>query len=293
MSGGSYRWSTTEGLVPCELSDGPLLVADSWLVDEGTARGLERHYRRFASSCARQADLAGAGLDAFWAAVCASLPRAGRWFPRVELSGDPGRPLLSLRIRPAPSRAVAARVWINDGPDPRRFPGCKGPDLPALAGLRAKARAAGADEALLTSTEGFLLEAAHAGVLWWEADTLCLPEAGLPVLPSVTAALIRERASRLGVPVREVRLRPDDLDGREVWLVNALHGIRAVTAFIGYPAQPGRAHRAPRWQQWLDSGWTVAGPRRGYRTPSGSPPEPGGGTAAVRRGDVRTRRRHA
>lgn len=251
MSSGSYRWSKAEGLVPCELSDGPLLVADSWLVDDGTARGLERHYCRFAASCAQRAGLTMAGLDAFWAAVCAILPRTGRWFPRVELSGDPSQPRLSLRIRPAPPRALAARVWIYDGPDPRQFPRCKGPDLPALAELRGRASEAGADEALLTNAEGFLLEAAHAGVLWWEADTLCLPDSGLPVLPSVTAALIRERAGEFGVPVRDVRRRPDDLGGSEVWLVNALHGIRAVTAIIGCSAQPGPAHRAPEWRHWL------------------------------------------
>jgi branched-subunit amino acid aminotransferase/4-amino-4-deoxychorismate lyase len=293
MSGGSYRWSTTDGLVPCELSDGPLLVADSWLVDDGIVRGLERHYRRFATSCGQRAGLttAGlttAGLDAFWAAVGASLPRAGRWFPRVELSGDPGQPLLSLRIRPAPPAAVTARVWINDGPDPRRFPRCKGPDLPVLAGLRAIASDAGADDALLTNAEGCLLEAAHAGVLWWEADTLCLPEAGLPVLPSVTAAVIRERAGSLGVPVREVRRRPDDLDGCEVWLVNALHGIRPATAFIGCSAQPGAAHRAARWRHWLGGGPDRAPPAATPRPQTAGPDGRSG-----RQVDVRARRRRA
>lgn len=253
MSGGVYLWSTADGLVPCELPGGPLLAADSWLVGGGAARGLERHYRRFAASCAQVAGLSTAELDAFWAAVCATLPRTGRWFPRMELSNHPHQPRLSLRVRPAPPTAFAARVWIFDGPDPRRFPRCKGPDLPTLAGLRGRAAEAGADEALLTTADGLLLEAAHAGVLWWEGNTLCLPEAGLPVLPSVTVALIRERAGALGVPVRDVRRRPGDLDGSEVWLVNALHGIRVVTAMVGGPARPGPGHRAPEWGRWLDS----------------------------------------
>lgn len=252
MNGGSYGWSAADGLVPCELTDGPLLVADSWLVDDGTVRGLERHYYRFAASCAQTAGVATARLEAFWAAVCAMLPGTGRWFPRVELSGDPRQPRLSLRIRPAPPTSATARVWIYDGADPRRLPACKGPDLPALAGLRRRATEAGADEALLITAEGVLLEAAHASVLWWEADTLCLPETGLPVLPGVTAALIRERADALGVPIRRVRRRPDDLDGSEMWLVNALHGIRAVTGVVGRTAQPGPAPRAPRWRCWLD-----------------------------------------
>lgn len=238
--------------MPCELPGGPLLAADSWLVADGVTRERERHYDRFAASCRQRAGLTAGGLDPFWGAVCAILPRAGRWFPRVELSGDPGQPRLSLRIRPAPPRALTARVWVYDGPDPRRFPRCKGPDLPALAALRGRAIAAGADDALLTTAEGFLLEAAHAGVLWWETDTLCLPEAGFPVLPSVTAALIRERAAGLGAGVRRVRRRPHELDGCEIWLVNALHGIRPVTAIVGAPARPGPASRAAQWRQWLD-----------------------------------------
>lgn len=248
-----YRWSPRDGLEPCELPGGPLLAADSWLVDGGAVRGLELHRRRFAAACTQLTGSTPATLDSFWAAVCASLPGTGRWFPRVELSGDPGDPRLSLRIRPAPASAAVARVWLYDGPDPRRFPRCKGPDLAALAGLRAQASEAGADDALLTNAAGVLLEAAHAGMLWWEADTLCLPEAGLPVLPSVTAALIKRRAAALGVPVREVRRYPGDLDGSEVWLVNALHGIRAVTEMAGCGARPAPAERASKWRCWLDS----------------------------------------
>ncbi len=251
-----YQWRERDGLVPSELPelpDGPLLAADSWLVDGGAVRGLELHRRRFTAACAQLTGSTPPTVDSFWAAVCASLPGTGRWFPRVELSGDPRDPRLSLRIRPAPASAAVARVWLYDGPDPRRFPRRKGPDLAALAGLRARASEAGADDALLVNAAGVLLEAAHAGVLWWEAGTLCLPEAGLPVLPSVTATLIKQRAAALGVPVREVRRRPDDLDDSEVWLVNALHGIRVVTEMIGCAVRPAPAGRAPQWRRWLDS----------------------------------------
>jgi branched-subunit amino acid aminotransferase/4-amino-4-deoxychorismate lyase len=257
MSGAMYRWRAPGGLVPCEWQDGPLLVADSWLVDAGAVQGLERHYRRFAASCA---DLqpGTVGLREFWAAACRALPRSGRWFPRVELAGDPGAgdpgaPRLSLRVRPAPATSATARLWIHGGGDPRRFPGHKGPDLAALGELRRRAHHEGADDALLTTADGILLEAAHASVLWWEAGTLCVPAAGLPVLPGVTAGLIRDRASALGVPIKDVRRRPQDLDSCEVWLVNSLHGIRSVTALAGCAAQPAPATRAPDWQGWLQS----------------------------------------
>jgi len=258
MSLRTFRWITGAGLVPGPLPDEPLLAADSWLVDRGRVRALERHRRRFAASCAQVSGsdriaLTGASLDAFWSAVQASLPDTGRWFPRVEMSGDPDEQRLSLRIRPAPASSATARGWINPGPDLRRHPRRKGPDLPVLAELRSRAAAAGADDALLVDADGVLLEAAHASVLWWEGDTLCLPPADLPVLPSVTAAVIRERAQALDIPVREVRRRPGDLDGLEVWLVNALHGIRPMREIVDSGLRLGAARRAPRWLNWLDS----------------------------------------
>ncbi|WP_432253931.1 hypothetical protein [Streptomyces sp. HNM1019] len=43
-----------------------------------------------------------------------------------------------------------------------------------------------------------------------------------------------------------------ELDGREVWLVNAVHGIRPVTARLGRPLRAGPALRAASWQTWLN-----------------------------------------
>jgi hypothetical protein len=37
-----------------------------------------------------------------------------------------------------------------------------------------------------------------------------------------------------------------------VWLVNALHGIRPVTAWTARPMSPAPAVRAPEWRNWLD-----------------------------------------
>jgi branched-subunit amino acid aminotransferase/4-amino-4-deoxychorismate lyase len=245
-----FCWQEAEGLVPGEPPDRPLLVADSWLVDEGAVRALERHYRRFAGACAKAAGLRPAVLDRFWSAVCAALPRTGQWFPRVELVGGKRRPELSLRVRPAPVRAATASLWVYDGRDPRQFPARKGPDIPVLAELRRRACEARAQDALLTA-DGIVLEAAHASVVWWEAGTLCVPEAGLPLLPGVTVGLVREHASALGVRVRGVKRRPADLYRCEVWLLNALHGIREVIAINGRAVRP--AARIREWRNWLDS----------------------------------------
>jgi branched-subunit amino acid aminotransferase/4-amino-4-deoxychorismate lyase len=139
-----------------------------------------------------------------------------------------------------------------DTRDPRRVPRRKGPDLAVLAGLRAWASEQAAQEALLVSGTGLVLEAAHSSVLWWEGDRLCAPDPRLAILPGVTGDLIRERAAGLGIPVMFRRRPPAHLDGREVWLVNALHGIRPVTRWVGAPVVAGPAVRAPEWRAWLD-----------------------------------------
>jgi branched-subunit amino acid aminotransferase/4-amino-4-deoxychorismate lyase len=68
----------------------------------------------------------------------------------------------------------------------------------------------------------------------------------------VTVALITERAAHEGIRVAHRERTLAELDGREVWLVNALHGIRPVSAWTGRPITPGPAVRAPEWRQWLD-----------------------------------------
>ncbi len=203
MSTRTFRWTGADGLVPGPLADEALLAADSWLVDDGRARALDRHRRRFADACGQAAGLGAAGpapasLDAFWAAVRARLPDAGRWFPRVELSGDQRATRLSLRVRPAPPTSATVRVWLGREPDPRRFPRRKGPDLPSLARLRARASAAGADDALLVDADGVLLEAAHAGVLWWEGGMLCRPRPGSRCSPALPPAWSPSGPARWG-----------------------------------------------------------------------------------------------
>lgn len=233
-------------LVAVPAEPGTLLVADSWLVEDGRARGLDLHRQRFAGACAAL----GVPTDAFWPDAVARLPRAGQWFPRVELVDVAGKPLLRLRIRPAPERLDSARVWVPGEPDPRRHPRRKGPDLDRLADLRRGGARHGAQEVLLTTPAGVVLEAANSSLLWWEDDELCLPDPELPVLPGVTVALVRRLAERDGVPVRHRARRLADLAGREVWLANALHGIRPVTAWVGADQPVGEAVRCARWRRW-------------------------------------------
>ncbi|NUR96055.1 MAG: class IV aminotransferase, partial [Kribbellaceae bacterium] len=181
---------------------GDLLVADSFLVANGKVRGLELHRDRFVRSCAA----AGVAADRFWDEQVGRLPGFGRWFPRFELpaSGEP-----AVQLRPAPPVGGRARVAVHDGPDPRTAPRVKGPDLELLGKLRESAPDR-ADEILLLDTDGTVLEAAYSAVVWWEGDTLCFPPSDRPLLPSVTAALLRRIAAAQGVEVSEHALTPAD-----------------------------------------------------------------------------------
>jgi branched-subunit amino acid aminotransferase/4-amino-4-deoxychorismate lyase len=224
-----------------------LLVADSWLVDEGRVRAVDRHWARFGASC-REHGVGPEALAALRAEVEGAVPAEGRWFPRVELrAGDE----LAVQVRPAPPREPTVVAWVADVPDPRSAPRRKGPDLERLAAVRERAAAHGAGEAVLSDAGGRLLEGAFTSLLWWEGDTLCAVPDEAPILPGVTRGLLLEIAGERGTPMVHRAPTQHDLAGRETWLVSALHGIRAVTRWAG--GQPaGDARRAAAWQRLLD-----------------------------------------
>jgi branched-subunit amino acid aminotransferase/4-amino-4-deoxychorismate lyase len=109
-----------------------------------------------------------------------------------------------------------------------------------------------------------VLEAANSSVVWWDGPALCVPDPALRVLPGITVALVRRRAARCGIAVHHRRGRMSDLAGREVWLTNALHGIRPVVAWVGSTVPVGSPARAERWRQWwADCGEPLPEPSAG------------------------------
>jgi len=142
------------------------VLVDSFLAVDGRVRDLGDHEERFRDGCAALG-LPTAGLPSFLEAARTVLPREGRWFPRFEAHADGGL-VIWLRQAPAPGREV--RLRVHPGPDPRRHPRVKGPDLAVLAELRRQAVEHGADDAVLTGPGGVVLEAAHSGLLWWHGD---------------------------------------------------------------------------------------------------------------------------
>jgi branched-subunit amino acid aminotransferase/4-amino-4-deoxychorismate lyase len=244
----------------------PPAVVDSLLVADGRARAVAAHRSRFAAGCAQLYGVPEAEAARFVTAAIAAIPARGRWFPRFELALVDGRRQWRLWRRPAPPRGTAVRLWLGP-PDDRTVPQVKGPDLARLSRLRDDARRAGADEAVLLAADGSVLEGATTSILWWDGDVLCTADPAVPQLPGVTRRLLIEAVTAAGGLVDHRRVRPAELAGAEVWAVNALHGIRPVTGWVGAAIGAGPAHRFPRWQAHLDrlaetlTAQPAAGPR--------------------------------
>jgi branched-subunit amino acid aminotransferase/4-amino-4-deoxychorismate lyase len=269
----SLLWNSGR-LEPADGDDGPdspIIVADSWLVTRGRVLALELHRERFfgAITPEKRAQL---GLDAFWAASIALLPHTGEWFPRVELRGgsggddggvvESGVQRLAVRLRSAPPLGTTLTAVTHVGPDPRRQPGIKGPDLVALAGLRREAQAQGADEAIIVGAAGHVVDGASTAILWWRGETLCAPPRSFTRVDSVTAKTLVAIATALGTEIRYEAVQPRELDALEVWAVNALHGIRPITAWIDGPEMAGQSARASAWRARMDALATPLGPPR-------------------------------
>ncbi|TWX40545.1 hypothetical protein ES689_03600 [Frigoribacterium sp. ACAM 257] len=234
--------------------NGDVLVADSWLVLDGAVRALDVHRDRFTSSVAATGLVADDDAAAFWGGVVDRLPRDGAWFPRVELvrSRSAGAPELRARLRTAPDRTRSVRV-ATAARDPRTSPLVKGPDLAVLGDLRAEASARGAEEAVILSPEGHVVEGAWSSLVWWRGDSLCTPADDLPRLPGVTSRTVLTLAAVLGVDVLHDRTTPAELDGAEIWSLSALHGVRIVDGWVDGPSPAEEPGRLAAWQARLDA----------------------------------------
>jgi branched-subunit amino acid aminotransferase/4-amino-4-deoxychorismate lyase len=269
-----FLWNT-ERLEPeaqATGGDAPIAVADSWLVTQGRVRSLEAHRERFFAAIAPQ-KRAQLRLDEFWAACLARIPLTDNWFPRVELressahehrsAHEPNRTQqLAFRLRSAPPLGTTLTVLSHAGADPRRQPGIKGPDLAALGRLRRAAESHGADEAIILSEAGAIVEGTSTAILWWRGDVLCAPPATFARVDSVSAKTLIALATAQGTEIRYEAVRPRELDALEVWAVNALHGIRTITAWIDGPATAAPSARASAWRSRMDALATPLPPPR-------------------------------
>ena len=76
---------------------------------------------------------------------------------------------------------------------------------------RAEADTAGADEALLLNTDGFVVEGASSNLFWIEANTVCTPPLTSGILSGVTRAVVLEICKNLSLKIRESNIDVDSL----------------------------------------------------------------------------------
>lgn len=110
----------------------------------------------------------------------------------------------------------------------------------------AAARAVGADDGVLRSEgAGYVTEAAQWGLFWWDGDALCAPPLDLGILPGVA----RARLTELVGTISEVRVPPEVLHGRSIFVANAVRGVVEVAEFAGHavPMHPATAALAERF----------------------------------------------
>jgi branched-subunit amino acid aminotransferase/4-amino-4-deoxychorismate lyase len=236
----------------CDMTLTEVEAVDSWLVTEGKTLALDLHRTRFMTSIPRgryrQLDPA-----AFWDAAIATIPSDGTWFPRVELHNRLGGPRLVFRLRSAPQLLRSAVLATWTGKDPRKHPRVKGPDLGRMSRLRTAVQPSGADEAVLLTPEGYVVEGAYSALLWWRGDILCGPLPEFDRIDSITARSVLTLARALGLDTHEEAVTPAELDGTELWVLSALHGIRIATSWVDGPALAEQPGRLATWRSRLDA----------------------------------------
>ena len=237
-----YRWNGTGFVDITGLPETPLLAADSFLARDGGVVAFEEHAARFMRATERQGMLfpSRAYIDAF----AGLIPREGNWFPRLDFTV---RGEIECWIRPAPPLTTSVTLATADH-DPRTEPEIKGPDLTVLNSLRDDARARGADDAVILDSTGRIVDGATTCLVWWRGDALASAPPEAVRVDSVTARVIFQMAAEQGIPLAVESIEPSALTGLTVWAINALHGIREVTAWLDGPTLSPNPELTAQWR---------------------------------------------
>lgn len=243
-----------------------LLVADSFRVRHvsgvSEARGFPLHVERFtASVVATCADahlaLAASAIDAYLADAIPRIAAFGEGNPRLELWGGSGLPPeFRLSLRPLPTlldtlEARSARAAEPDLEIPTRREH-KGVNIESFTALNRMLSA----EALLEDEDGTIAEGSTTALIWWEGSE-GFASASSNRVHSVTEQLVTQIGSKSGsgVVFTLARATAAELSQREVWAVNALHGIRPITSIDGALLPRPDPHRLQSFREALDDTW--------------------------------------
>jgi len=98
----------------------------------------------------------------------------------------------------------------------------------------------GADDALWVSTDGYVLEAPTATLVWLDGDTLCtVPSEPTAILAGITARTLLAAAGGLGWRTAERFVTPAELHSTGgVWLTSSVRGVAEIRTIDGVPLPP-------------------------------------------------------
>ena len=200
-------------------------VIETLRVREGRIPLLDRHLGRLARSLAAM-NLPRPDRDVL--ALVRPFAEMGEAVVRIEVRV--GHASVTVRgVPPAtPPRVIVAaephRPYLHKTTDRRTF------EVAA-----AEAQAAGADDALLLTPEGWVAEGTVWSLFWWEGDRLLTPALDLGILPGIGRARVGELAT-----VEEGKWRVEELQGRSLFLANAVRGVVAIASLAGGKVPPDR-----------------------------------------------------
>ena len=150
-------------------------------------------------------------------------------------------PFLVMSLHPAPAldsehplkwRLMTTPVRLAAGEALAQFKTCN--KLPQIL-ARAEAEAHGADEGLLLNTAGEVAEAGSSNLFWVQNGIVCTPALASGILAGVTRAIVLELCHQLGLPAREVGIRPKELAQAEgVFLSLSSLGVVEAVALDGH-----------------------------------------------------------
>lgn len=158
--------------------------------------------------------------------------RTGAWLEAEPVGGAlwPG-------TRRGAATAVVSRVPFHPGPVGAH----KTTSRLAYALAVEEARAARADEALLATAGGELLEGATSNLFVVRGGEVLTPPLATGILPGITRAVALELCAEAGIPAREAHLARADLAAAdEAFVTNSVQEIVPLAAVDGAPL-PGRA----------------------------------------------------
>jgi aminodeoxychorismate lyase len=101
---------------------------------------------------------------------------------------------------------------------------------------RAEAADAGADEALLSNTDGYLVEGSSSNLFWLQDNQVCTAPLATGVLPGVTRGAVLELCERLGIPVRQTHVSARELlESQGVFVTLSTIGVAEAESLDGKP----------------------------------------------------------